>query len=219
MTATRAVVLDFDGVVLESADIKTEAFRELFADRPEHVDAIVAYHLANVGISRFVKFDWIHRELLHLPLAEPDRLALSERFSAIALHKVLACPFVPGARDALAALSGRVPVFVASGTPQAELETIVARRGLAGSFARVWGSPTTKEQAIRAVLGERSLAVDEVVFVGDGQSDLAAAQATGVRFVARSASGERPSWLPAGLPCIADLRDMLPLVGLDRVPA
>jgi len=217
MTATRAVILDFDGVVLESADIKTEAFRELFADRPRHVDAIVAYHLANAGISRFVKFDWIYQELLHEPLSEAERLALSERFSAIALHRVLTCPFVPGARDAIAALSGRIPVFVASGTPQAELELIVERRGLAGRFARVWGSPTTKEQAIRAVLGECSLAAADVVFVGDGQSDLAAAQASGACFVARSAGGARPSWLPAGLPCIADLRGLLPLVGLTPV--
>lgn len=216
MTSTHAVILDFDGVVLESADIKTEAFPELFADRPEHVEAIVAYHLANVGLSRFVKFDWIYRELLREPLTEADKLALSERFSAIALHKVLTCPFVPGARDAIAALAGLIPVFVASGTPQGELEEIIRRRALTERFARVWGSPATKEQAIRAVLGERSLAADAVVFVGDGQSDLAAAQATGVRFVARIGNGARPAWLPTGLPGIADLRSLLPLIGLPE---
>jgi phosphoglycolate phosphatase-like HAD superfamily hydrolase len=217
MTRTRALVLDFDGVVLESADIKTDAFRELFAAYPEHVEAIVAYHVANFGISRFVKFEWIYRELLRRPLPAAELEALNKSFSAIALDKVLACPFVPGARETIAALGGRVPLYVASGTPQAELELIVERRGLAGSFARVWGSPSTKPEAIAAVRAAHVLAPDEVVFVGDGESDLEAARGAGVRFVGRADA--RPAWLPDHLPCVADLRDLPPLLGLAPVDA
>ncbi len=215
MRPTRALILDFDGVVLESADIKTDAFRELFAAYPEHVKAIVAYHVANVGISRFVKFEWIYRELLRRPLSPAALRELGERFSAIALDKVLACPFVRGARETLAALRGRLPVYVASGTPQAELELIVERRGLAGDFAGVWGSPATKPEAIAAVRAAHALAPAEIVFVGDGESDLRAATGAGVRFVARADA--RPAWLPERLPCIADLRDLPPLLGPETV--
>jgi len=217
MTPARAVILDFDGVVLESADIKTDAFRELFAAYPEHVPAIVEHHVANFGISRFVKFEWIYRELLHRPLPAAEMQALNRRFAAIALDKVLACPFVPGARETIAALRGRVPAYVASGTPQGELELIVERRGLAGMFERVWGSPATKPEAIAAVRAAHALQPGEVVFVGDGQSDLAAALETGVRFVARAAAP--PAWLPAGVPCVADLRALLPLLGRPEVTA
>ena len=215
MTPARAVIFDFDGVVLESADIKTDAFRELFAAYPEHVGAIVDYHVTNFGISRFVKFEWIYRELLHRPLPDAEMQALNERFSGIVLDKVLACPFVPGARETIAALRGRVPMYVASGTPQAELELIVERRGLAGAFARVWGSPATKPNAIAAVRAAHVLQPGDVVFVGDGQSDLAAALETGIRFVARAAAA--PAWLPAGVPCVDDLRALLPLLGLEEV--
>ena len=215
MTPARALILDFDGVVLESADIKTDAFRELFAGHPEHVDALVAHHVENFGISRFVKFEWIYRELLRRPLGDAEMHSLNERFSAIVLDRVLACPFVPGARETIAALHGRMPLYVASGTPQGELELIIERRGLAGAFAGIWGSPSTKPAAIAAVLALHALAAPEAVFVGDGQSDLAAAQATGVRFVARASSP--PPWLPAGLPCIEDLRALAPLLGLEEV--
>ena len=213
MPPVRAVIFDFDGVILESADIKTEAFRDLFADFPDHVPAILAYHTANVGISRYLKFEWIYRELLHQPLSEEEKAALGERFSALALDKILRCPFVPGAQEALAALAGKALRFVASGTPQAELEMIVQRRGLARSFEGLWGSPTTKDQAVRAIQAQHALAPNEIAFVGDGQSDLAAAQATGIRFVARSADGAPPTWLPAGMPCIGDLRQLVPLFG------
>ncbi len=112
MTETRALILEF-------ADIEPEPFREPFAGCPERVDAPVACQLADAGISRFVKCAWIDRELLHEAHPESERLALSDRFSAIAPDKVLTCPFVPGARDGVAALSGRISVFVASGSPQA----------------------------------------------------------------------------------------------------
>ena len=46
----RAVIFDFDGVILESADIKTQAFIELFADNPDHREAILRQHHDNVGI-------------------------------------------------------------------------------------------------------------------------------------------------------------------------
>jgi beta-phosphoglucomutase-like phosphatase (HAD superfamily) len=35
------VVFDLDGVLLESADIKTEAFRVLFEGYPAHLDQII----------------------------------------------------------------------------------------------------------------------------------------------------------------------------------
>lgn len=53
----RAIVLDFDGVIVESLDIKTRAFRDLFSDYPQHLDKIMSYHLAHNAISRYIKFD------------------------------------------------------------------------------------------------------------------------------------------------------------------
>ena len=86
----RAVVFDFDGVILESADVKTEAFGELYAEHgPEVVDRVRAHHLANVGISRFKKFAWIAEHVLGQPLSDDDSAALGRRFTDLALEKVL----------------------------------------------------------------------------------------------------------------------------------
>src|SRR5688500_11624263 len=71
-----AVIFDFDGVILESANIKTEAFLTLFADHTEHREAIRGYHVRNVGISRFRKFEWIYSELLKTPLCEAESIRL-----------------------------------------------------------------------------------------------------------------------------------------------
>jgi beta-phosphoglucomutase-like phosphatase (HAD superfamily) len=49
----QAVIFDFDGVIVESMDIKTQAFVELFRDHPEHHETIVRLHLENGGMSRY----------------------------------------------------------------------------------------------------------------------------------------------------------------------
>ena len=159
----RAVIFDFDGVILESGNIKTDAFLELFEHRPDLQPAILDYHLDNLGVSRYDKFAWIYRELLDQPFTAEVREQLGRDFSELVLKKVLCCPFVPGAHEALKTLSPKVPLFVASGTPQQELDLIVEKRGLMGFFVEVWGSPHKKDDIIRAILCEHGLDPSEVL--------------------------------------------------------
>ncbi|TMQ05879.1 MAG: HAD family hydrolase [Deltaproteobacteria bacterium] len=203
----RAVVFDFDGVILESADVKTEAFVELYA---EHGAAVVervrAHHLANLGISRFKKFAWIAEHVLGRPLGDADSAALGERFAALALEKVLAAPFVPGAEAALAVLArAGLPRFVASGTPQDELALIVDRRGLRPVFHEVHGTPREKPEILRDVMARHELAPDQVLFVGDGMSDYKAARAAGTAFLARDTPALHDEWVALGVRLEPDL--------------
>jgi phosphoglycolate phosphatase-like HAD superfamily hydrolase len=210
----RAVVFDFDGVVLESADVKTDAFVELFASHgPEVAAKVKAHHLANLGISRFVKFAWIHEHLLGCPITDEESRALGERFSALALDKVLAAPFVPGAEAALAALAATHPLFVASGTPQDELDLIVDRRGLRARFREVHGTPRDKPEILRDVMARHGLAASETLFVGDGASDHKAASATGVEFLARDTPALHDHWTKLGVRRAPDLADLPARVG------
>jgi phosphoglycolate phosphatase-like HAD superfamily hydrolase len=202
----RAVVFDFDGVVLESADVKTDAFVELFAHLPaEQVEAVRRHHLDNMGISRFKKFAWIYQNLLARELTEAESQELGVRFSDIALQRILVAPFVPGAREALTALAPRYPLFVASGTPDGELKDIVARRELDAYFREVWGTPTEKPQILTDLMTRHGLTADQVLFIGDGMSDYKAARATGVHFLARDTAALHDDWVRLGCRRVLDL--------------
>lgn len=203
------LVLDFDGVVLDSVDIKTRAFRELYRHRPEHLEAITRLHQDNGGLSRYEKFRRIHREILDEPLDETELARLGERFAALVLDEVLRCPFIPGAEDFLRQESARRPVWVASGTPQEELRGIVRRRGLEGYFREVFGSPAAKADILQGILCAAGVGPDQAVFVGDATTDLRAAQAVGMPFVGLVAPG-RASPFPPGTPVVPDLRGPLP---------
>ena len=81
----RAVVFDFDGVLVESIETKTNAYACLFeCEGEEIVRRVVEYHLKHGGVSRFEKFKFIYREILCRPLSEKNsrlRRAKSKHFT------------------------------------------------------------------------------------------------------------------------------------------
>ena len=209
----RAIVFDCDGVILESTDIKTEAFRALFEkDHPDRVQEILDYHVRHMGISRHVKFRHICAEILGERYTARREAQLAARFASLVLDHVLKCPVVRGAREFLRGGRGRYRFFVASGTPHEELELTLRRRRLLGYFERAWGSPARKPDVIRRVLRDGPFRKGEVVFVGDAESDWRAAKETGVRFVRRV--GSPAKWdLPS---CRWEIRDLRGLPAVLR---
>ena len=184
------IIFDFDGVILESAEIKTIAFRELFKDDyPEEVDHIVNYHIDNMGISRYVKFRHIFNNIILQPLTVKQEEELGQRFSAIVFEEVLKAPIVSGLLEFLEAYYRTFNLFIASGTPEDELHTIVKHRGLGKYFQGVFGTHKTKAEIIFDIMNTYYLYSSDIVFVGDANSDKQAAEETGVHFIARIHSG------------------------------
>jgi phosphoglycolate phosphatase-like HAD superfamily hydrolase len=182
----KAIIFDFDGVILESADIKTEAFKELFLDYPERLKEIVDYHLANAGISRYIKFRYIYEQFLGQRLLKNKESELGKHFSKIVLDKILVASFVPGAKEFLGRNKNHYKFFIASGTPEEELHEIVCARRLQNYFKGIYGSPKNKRDIICHILDTHNLAKDEVVYVGDAQSDRRAAEQVGIVFIERN---------------------------------
>lgn len=204
------LALDFDGVVVESLDVKTQAFAAIFADRRQHLDTILKLHRENGGMTRFKKFEIIYRDILKEPLTSEESAALGERFERWVVDRVVACEPVRGSVELLRRWSPRLPIYVISATPHEEMRTIAAARGLTPYFADVFGSPTTKPEWLRHILARHNLAPERVLFVGDAHQDAAAAAETGVRFVRRYVPGLDPTF--AGLPIQHTVAD---LAGLD----
>jgi phosphoglycolate phosphatase-like HAD superfamily hydrolase len=218
VAGARAVAFDFDGVIVESVEVKTAAFLALFADRPDLHDAIRRHHLEHLGRSRYEKLSWIHRELLGEPLDETRLAELGERFSGLVFEATVACPLVPGAVATLEALAAAgLPAFVASGTPEEELREIIERRGLARHFEGVRGSPTPKTQILWRILAERALRPEELIFVGDGLSDHRAAWEVGLPFLLRETPDQAALFAGLPVPRCLDLSS-LPELFAERTP-
>ena len=204
---TRAIIFDFDGVILDSVDIKTKAFARLFEEHgPDVQRRVVEHHITHGGISRFKKFAHIYEHILHRPMPEGESGRLGERFSELVFDEVVKAEWIPGAPEFLREYHTRYQCFVASGTPQEELERIVPLRSLERYFAGVFGSPATKDEIARRILLDYGLRESEAVFVGDAMTDFDAAKTCGVRFIGIASAGANP--FPPGTVVLPDLRGL-----------
>jgi phosphoglycolate phosphatase-like HAD superfamily hydrolase len=206
----RVIILDFDGVVIESNAVKTEAFRRVFMRFPEHFEAMMAFHHAHVSLSRFAKFE----HLLAL-MGRADDTALhadiAEDFSRRVLEGIMAVPMVPGAEAFLRRVTPVIPVYLVSVTPADELERILVQRDLAHWFRDVFGCPPwTKPAAIRDVLEREGVAPGDALLIGDSAGDQQSAQMTGVEFLARDSGLSFDA--PAPL-IFADLNEIIDYLG------
>jgi phosphoglycolate phosphatase-like HAD superfamily hydrolase len=217
MTALRALILDFDGVLVESNAIKTLAFEAVFSRFPDHTAHMMAYHHAHVSDSRYAKFRYFVTERLGRPADDPLVEELAAALSLEVRDQITRCPEVRGAADFLRAVSSRVPVYLASVTPQAELDGILAGRAWTRFFARVYGCPPwTKVTALADIVSVAGGA-DGIVFIGDSAGDQRASEAAGVEFLGRDSG--LPFDAPAP-PCVADMREALTRLEprLSKVP-
>jgi HAD superfamily hydrolase (TIGR01549 family) len=211
----KAVIFDFDGVLAESVDIKTEAFAKLFEpEGPEAVDAVVRYHLEHGGVSRFEKFRYMYREVLKRPLPEGEFDSLCRKFEQLVLEGVIAAPEVNGATECLKGLKGKAKLFIVSGTPVGEIRLIAKARKIEHFFDGIYGSPEGKAELIRKVLGAEGLDPGEVVFVGDSMTDYEAAMETGTGFIARATHETEEFWRRLKVRVVSDIAECMREIGL-----
>jgi phosphoglycolate phosphatase-like HAD superfamily hydrolase len=194
----RAAFFDFDGVILESADVKTTAFGMIFADRGREVARrFLEHHIANAGRSRYEKFAWAYEHLFNEELCDDEMARLDAVFSGLVDAELATCAFVPGAVACLRELSGEVPCMLVSATPERDLLRIAVSRGVHSYFTDICGSPITKVEHVGAILERRALDPRHCVFVGDTPADFGAASAHAIPFVGRVRAGHVSPFLPS----------------------
>lgn len=180
------IFFDFDGVIVESVDIKTKAFVRLFERESEDVvKKVVEYHLTNTGVSRYEKFKYIYKEILNRALCDAEFQRLCDKFASLVLDAVVLAPYVKGAKEFLGNFVSKYRFFVVTATPQEEIEEIIRRRAINHFFKAVYGTPTKKSDAVREIMDRWSIKPDNALYIGDAMSDYIAARDNSIHFVAR----------------------------------
>ena len=180
-----AVFFDFDGVILDSVDVKTKAFAKMFRQYgPKIEERIVEYHLANGGVSRFDKFRYYYEKILNKGLNEEIIKSLSKQFSGLVVEGVLASPFIPGVSETLEKLKNdNIPCYIVSATPYEEINLIVEKKELKGYFKEVHGSPKKKWSICQEIINRNNYNPQNCLFIGDAMSDYKAAQKNNICFL------------------------------------
>lgn len=178
-------IFDFDGVLVNSVEIKTNAFEELYKKYGDNiVKKVIRHHTMNGGMSRYEKFKHYHQNFLEKKISKDEIKILDKNFSNYVVNKVANSPEVEGATNFLNRLYGNFSIFINSATPTAELKKIIDLRGWSHYFTRVLGSPDDKIANVQAILDyEKNQSINDCVFFGDAESDYRAANYFGIDFI------------------------------------
>ena len=136
--------MDFDGVIKDSLEVKSDAYQKLFKSFGKEVTKKVRiHHEKNGGVCRFDKIALY----LSWSKVESDEKLLTKyltKFSNLVEKKVIESNWVPGALDFLKVNSKKSILFIVTATPQKEIENIINKLNISQYFKYVIGSPTSK---------------------------------------------------------------------------
>ena len=174
------IVLDLDGVILQTNAVKREAMVSLFDVDEDRKTKINDYVRSAGGVRRDLKIMHILRSIQGHPCPEGALPGYLERYAAVLKLSLPAAPLVPGVGQFM-----RDPSFtfyLSSSAPEAEVMDQLRSRGLLDCFEAVFGASTPKEEALSRVQARSH--DRQPVFFGDSLADLDAARAAGTPFVA-----------------------------------
>ena len=182
----RYIIFDFDGVLVESNDIRFNGFRKLFKNFPqEQVEKLVTYAKANGGISRYKKIAYFFSEIMQEPISDESVNKWADQFSNLVEQDIVEAQAVEGSLDFLKKYVDQLDFAIVSGSDQKELRSICRKRNIDHFFKSILGSPVEKKDNIATLLSDMKWQHDRSLYVGDSNNDLEAAKANNLDFVGR----------------------------------
>lgn len=182
----KAIAFDFDGVLADSNRLKKDAY---FAVLPKSEHALVKAVLAdkNVVQTRTAVFRAMFAKK---GLSDKNLDFEAGRFSGLYNNAVQEgiekMGLVPGASEMLQKLSEKYSLYINSHTPEDALLETVVRLGIGHLFKGVFGRKnldSKKSEVLREIMEKEKLAPEEVLMVGDADSDFEAALEADCKFI------------------------------------
>ncbi len=178
------IIFDFDGVILDSVPVKTNAFRKLFSDYPDSlVDEFINYHLLNGGVSRYKKIRYFHENLLKKEISEKEILNYADMYSDLTKEELANKKYlIMDSIDFVRINHEIYDMHIASGADEQDLLYICDTLGISKYFVTINGSPKPKNEIINNIMGIYNYKKDESCLIGDSLSDFQVAEDTGIIF-------------------------------------
>jgi len=192
----KTIVLDCDGVVLNSNQTKIDAYyntAKRMGGSDAQAQAFVDYHIKLGSIPRNDKIRYYITEILQQPLTPELFQAFMDTFTVILDETLMQCAVAPDLLN-LKAATRQAQWMLMSGGDQAELRQIFPRRGLAHLFELgIYGGPTKKNEHLAALIADGSIQFP-ALFIGDSRFDHQASTGAGLDFIFVADWTDMPDW-------------------------
>ena len=177
-------IFDFDGIIKESVQIKSNAYLELFKNNVSGLSKIKNHIISNPGMSRYEKIP-TYMKYCGIEVKEDLISKYVNDFSNLVNNLVLNSNWVPGFLSFFNQLNlNNKKLYIVSATPQHEIKRIVKKLKLNFKIDNVYGSPLKKTILLNSFVDISN--IDKYIFFGDSQTDSEAASNLSMDFAYRS---------------------------------
>ena len=182
------VLWDFDGVIKETVGLKGVAFSNLVDNANDNIRSrILDHHKQNGGVSRFKKIP-LYLEWCGISVSEDNINKYLKKYSELVCDSVINSEWVCGVKSILESKKKEQMYFLITATPLHEINFILEKIFLKNIFTNIYGSPTSKKEAIAEILKNHCINITDAVMIGDNKTDFEAANAHHIDFCLREAS-------------------------------
>ena len=181
----RYIVFDFDGTLVDSNEIKNQAFFDVTSDIPNANKILRSILKIQDFGDRYKIFDHLCEELKsYNEYLKFDSSFLVTEYTNLCERKILKAPYIFGAKHALNKLYNlNFKLFISSATPQKELIKIVKQKNMYNYFEKVFGSPHSKFQHIDKIILDFNCNASEILYIGDSEVDRVASLSSNCHFI------------------------------------
>ena len=175
------IIFDFDGVIINSHKVKTQAFYEVFKYYGKNI-ALKAkkFHEKNIGKSRYFKFKHILKNILNKKITKNELARLDNNFEIFVQKKIKAKVPSKFLLKFLRSQKKFNNLYISTGTPQKKIIKTLKEKNLFNYFKKVYGSPGSKVSHINEI---KNYDKKSIFFIGDSLEDYKAARETNINFI------------------------------------
>lgn len=192
----KTIVLDCDGVVLNSNQTKVDAYyntAKRMGGSDTQAQAFVDYHIKLGSIPRNDKIRYYITDIIKQPLTPELFQAFMETFTEILDETLMQCEVAPALMD-LKQKTSQAKWMLMSGGDQEELRQIFPRRHLDHLFELgIYGGPTKKNEHLASLIADGSIQFP-ALFIGDSRFDHQSSTGAGLDFIFVADWTDMPDW-------------------------
>ena len=179
------IIFDFDGVILESNDVKIEGFYKLFEEFGEDDAGKVSQYFANnAGLSRYDVIEYFFSDITKQKVNDEILAKYAKKYSDIVKNEVIKSKFVFGCKEFIQE-NKKYDCYIVSSSAQSDLKYICEKLDIGKYFKDILGSPTKKAVNIKNIIDKYNLSKAETVYIGDSLNDYHATMKNDIIFIGR----------------------------------
>jgi HAD superfamily hydrolase (TIGR01549 family) len=186
MSEIENIIWDFDGVILNSMDVREYGFKEIFKRYPdEMVDKLIIFHKINGGLSRYVKIRYFFEEILKKSVVEDEVMELANEFSKLMKKELTNKKYL--IKDTIDFIENNCNIYkfhIASGSDENELKYLCKELEIFEYFITINGSPTPKNKLVEKIITSNKYNKKNTCLIGDSINDYDAARINDILFLA-----------------------------------